>query len=93
LNSPKNKKVKTNISSEENFTVEIYSLAIVLQHDRSFHDVFLDDWSDTNSGVLQTKAKILLKERNAKKIRNSIASVRVQFDITQVAPISLDSVQ
>jgi len=70
----------------DNFIVEVYSLAIVLQHDRSFHDVFLDDRSDTNSRVLWTKIKIV-KEKllNARTISNSIANKRVQFVITQIA--------
>jgi len=33
--------------------IKIYSLAIMLQHDGSFHDVFLHDRSDTNPGVLR----------------------------------------
>lgn len=40
------------MDTSNNFTVEMYSLAVVLQHDRSFHDVLLDNRSDTNSGVL-----------------------------------------
>lgn len=56
----------------DDFTVEVYSLAIVLQHDGSFHDVFFDDRTDTNSGVLRTKTKIsLAKERLLKRKKDT----------------------
>lgn len=66
---------------------QAYLLAVVLQHYRGLHDVFLDDRSDANSRVLRTKTKkkpkMMLMLANERFVSNVSGSV-VEHVITQV---------
>lgn len=57
----------------------------MLQHDGSFHDIFFDYRSDTNSRILRNKNENLIGERVIVKRKKNIKAVSLaQFIITQV---------